>query len=85
MLVGTWGPGAGCDQGRLTFNADGTFSASNSTADANPRTGTYQITGGKLTGSADGNSMPTVTLSVENGSIVFTNDSGGKETLVPCS
>ena len=85
MLVGTWGQTAACAGMTLTFSDDGTFSAGKRGDDpAATRKGTYAIKDGKLSGEADGQAMPEVTLSVEGETIYFVAESGTKETVIRC-
>lgn len=82
QLAGSWGQDLTCSTGRLTFNPDGTFSLAR--PDRN-ETGTWQITGGTLTGTtADGSARPEVTISFGDGTLAMTSGDH-TETLSRCS
>jgi hypothetical protein len=85
-LIGTWGDSGDCKDGILVFNSDGTFTSGSADDPADVQKGTYTLIGGKLNGKADGDPMPEVTVTVEDGKLTF-NGSGPdeKQVLVPCS
>lgn len=83
-IVGAWGQDAACTSGTLTFNGDGTFSLAR---DDRAETGTWQITGGVLSGAtADGSSRPDVKVRIEGDSLHLdgTDETPG-ETLTRCA
>lgn len=84
-IVGSWGDEATCSQGRLVFNADGTFSSGSASDPADVQSGTYTIVGGKLNGSADGAAMPEMTVTVENGVVYMAAEGGPKDRLYACA
>lgn len=84
-IVGSWGDEETCAQGRLVFNADGTFTSGPADDPANVQKGTYTIVDGKLNGSADGTAMPEMALTIEDGAIYMTEDGGSKDRLYPCA
>jgi hypothetical protein len=80
LIVGAWGQDPTCQSGSLTFNADGTFALARG---EDSDTGTWQITGGMLSGAtSDGNSRPDVKLTIEGDSLIFGEMD---ETLTRCA
>jgi hypothetical protein len=84
-IVGSWGDEATCRQGRLVFNADGTFTSGSAEDPAEIQKGTYTIAGGRLEGSVDGTPMPEMTLTIEDGAIYMTEEGHPKDRLFPCA
>ncbi|MCB1500882.1 MAG: hypothetical protein KDK07_14005 [Bauldia sp.] len=69
QIVGSWGQDASCGTGRLTFNADGTFTLARPDRSQG---GTWSIAGGMLSGTAsDGSPRPDVGLSFEADTMIF--------------
>jgi len=79
-IVGPWGKDAGCAQGALTFNADGTFALVRPGND--PATGTWQIAEGVLTGTG----QPASTVAIEGATLSLGDPEGGGglETFTRC-
>jgi hypothetical protein len=77
QIVGKWGETAECADSTLSFNADGTFGDGD-------RTGTYSITGGKLSGKAGEQAMPDVTVSFDADKMMLKNEGGDTDTLTKC-
>ncbi len=84
-IVGSWGDEATCSQGRLVFNADGTFTSGSAADPADIQKGTYTIINGKLNGSAGDSAMPEMTITVENGAVFMAADGGTKDRLYACA
>jgi hypothetical protein len=84
QLVGRWGETAECAGSVLTFNADGTFVSSGGGDASGDRSGSFQITGGKLMGKAGDTTMPEVTVSFDADKLLLQGDSGDPDTLFKC-
>ena len=85
MIIGTWSDRATCENGTLTFNADGTFGSSGTEPDGSDGLkGTFQIVGGKLAGTSGGEAMPEATISFEGETLVFATQ-GRTDRLVHCT
>lgn len=85
QMVGKWGENAACAAGALQFNADGTFFGLDQSG-AETLKGTFDITGGKLHGkTADGGSMPEMTVSFEAETLVLTGTDSPTQRLTRCT
>lgn len=82
-IIGTWGNTPACDDQELVFRADGTFTM-HSASDPNDEQGTYQISGGHLTGSSGGNAMPDMVVQYDGKTLAFQDPSGDSEPVNPC-
>jgi hypothetical protein len=82
-IVGSWGQSATCEDGRLTFNADGTFE---SKGPGNPdgTGGTYTIDQGHLAGRNGDNDMPVVLIDFDGDTLLLDNGSGQPDRLDRC-
>ena len=82
-IVGSWGPSATCEEGRLTFNADGTFE-SKGPGNADGTAGTYTIDQGHLAGQNGDNDMPVVLVDFDGDTLLLDNGSGNPDRLDRC-
>ena len=81
-IVGAWGQDGACLSGRLTFEADGTFTL---TQGARTETGHWTIRDGALTGgSDDGSSRPRMLVEFDDGALVL-SDVDQRQVLRPCA
>lgn len=83
-MVGSWGDNPACDNGRLTFAADGTFFSGDAEDAEGARKGTYEVKDGVLTGTAGEDSMPTAKVSFEGDTLILAAE-GHTDRLVHCS
>ncbi len=83
-IVGSWGQSAACADGRLTFNADGSFVSAGATADESVK-GTYSIDQGKLTGQSDDTDMPVMLVDFDGDTLLLDNGGGDPERLARCT
>jgi hypothetical protein len=83
-IVGTWSNAADCSGPLLVFNADGTF-VQVSADDRTDRTnGTYTIANGRLSGSSEGNDMPSTGLTYDGTHLAFQYEDGTSDPMNPC-
>ncbi len=82
-IVGSWGQSVTCEEGRLTFNADGTFLSGGSNPD-NSVNGTYAIDKGRLTGQNGDSDMPQMLVDFDGDTLLLDNGSGTPERLNRC-
>lgn len=81
-IVGSWGQDSACLNGRLTFQADGTFAL---TQGARTETGHWTIRDGSLTGGTDdGSSRPRMLVEFDEGALVL-SDVDQRQVLMPCT
>jgi hypothetical protein len=84
MIIGVWGDDESCSGGQLVFTADGHFVSSSFSNPEDKQEGTYSIAGGVLSGTAGGNDMPPVTLTLETGALYMITPDGNRDRLFPC-
>jgi hypothetical protein len=82
-IVGSWGRSVTCDDGRLTFNADGSFTSGGGNPD-NAVSGTYAIADGRLTGENGDNTMPDMLVDFDGDALLLDDGSGNPERLSRC-
>lgn len=82
-IVGSWGQSATCAEGRLTFNADGSF-LSKGAGEPDGVTGTYVIDHGRLTGENGDNDMPTMLVNFDGDKLLLDDGSGSPQRLDRC-
>ena len=82
-IVGSWGRSATCDDGRLTFNADGSFTSGGGNPD-NAVSGSYAIAAGRLTGENGDNDMPDMLVDFDGEALLLDDGSGNPQRLSRC-
>ncbi len=82
-IVGSWGQSSTCEDGHLTFKADGTFE-SKGTGDPAGTAGTYSIDQGHLSGHIGESSMEVVSVDFDGDTLVIDDGSGNPERLDRC-
>ena len=82
-IVGSWGQSAACEEGRLTFNADGTFTSAGRNSD-NDVSGTYAIDQGRLSGHSGETDMPQILVDFDGDALLLDNGSGNPDRLDRC-
>ncbi len=82
-IVGSWGQSATCQDGHLTFNADGSFESAGASADSKVN-GTYAIDKGQLSGRVGENDMPVVLVDFDGDTLLIDDGSGSPERLDRC-
>ena len=82
-IVGSWGQSPTCQEGRLVFGADGSFS-SQGTQDSQSVGGTYAIDQGRLTGHSGDTDMQVVLVDFDGDTLLLDDGSGNPERLDRC-
>lgn len=82
-IVGSWGQTLTCTDGRLIFNADGTFVSAGRNPDGNV-TGTYVIDQGRLTGHSGDTDMPAMLVGFDGDVLLLDDGSGDQQRLNRC-
>jgi hypothetical protein len=82
-IVGSWGRSPTCDDGRLTFNADGSFTSGGGNPDS-AVSGTYAIADGRLTGENGDNDMPDMLVDFDGEALLLDDGSGSPQRLDRC-
>ncbi len=82
-IVGSWGESAACANGRLIFNADGTF-ISQGAQELERVAGTYAIDQGRLTGKNTDTDMPVMLVDFDGETLLLDDGSGNPQHLERC-
>ncbi len=82
-IVGSWGKSPACADGRLTFNADGSF-VSQGAQQSDSVDGTYTIDQGRLNGHSGDNDMPAVLVDFDGEALLLDDGSGNPDRLARC-
>ena len=83
-IVGSWGYLADCRDGKLIFNADGTF-VLNMPGTSDTKRGTYAIADGKLTGKVDGDDMPEADVGFDKDDLYIESAKDDPNIFIRCA
>jgi hypothetical protein len=82
-IVGSWGQSATCEEGRLSFNADGSFTSEGDNPDS-AVAGTYAIADGRLSGQTGDNDMPVMLVDFDGETLLLDDGGGSPQRLSRC-